>query len=69
MWEHRNQTFDKVLQHQITSISARAAASLNNHWRIQLVSSHQNGQTLFHVVDIESWNTISMFSSVVEKLS
>ena len=69
MRKHRNQPLYQILQHQIAGIITRPAAGLNNHRCVQLVCCCQNGQTLFHIINIKSRDTVIMFGCMIQKLS
>ena len=66
---HFGQGLDHRLQHDIASIITRTPTGLNNHRRIDTISRLQNGQALFHIVNVKGRNAIAMLGSVIKKLA
>jgi hypothetical protein len=65
----RFQTFDKLAEKEVASIGARAAARLDDNRAVGLLRRFEDGDTLLHIVDIESGHAIAVLGSVIEELS
>ncbi len=64
-----DQSIDHPGQHDVVGIGPRAAASLDDHRRIDRVRSLHDRQTLLHIVDIEGRNAVVVLGGVVQKLA
>ena len=66
---HLCQGIDQVFEHNVVGVAARAPAGLDDHRRIDSIGRLQDRQTLFHIVDIESWHAIALLGGVIQELS
>ncbi len=57
-----------VAKHDVVGIGTRAARSLQDHRRIDGIRRFHDGQSLFHVVDVECRDAVTLFSGVIEQL-
>jgi hypothetical protein len=58
-----------MLQHDVVGIGARAARRLDDDRRIDGIRCLHDRQRLLHIVDVERWHAIVVFSGVVEQLA
>ena len=69
LWEHGFKPFDNGLKHQVTCISAGPPAGLNDYRRVTFFSCLQDGNALFHIIDVKGRNTIALFCGMIENLA
>ena len=61
-----HQCVDQPCQNDVVGIGARTAAGLKDDGRIGLVRRGHDGQTLFHVADVEGRHAIVVFGGMIE---
>ena len=66
---HFNSRLDEVTQYNIIGVSAGTAAGLQNNRRLGFGGRRHDRQHLFHVIDVEGWNAVTMFGCVVQHLT
>ena len=61
-----NGSLNEVLQEKFTRIAAGTGRSLHDDGGAYFLGSRHDGLNLFHVVDVESRNAVTVFSSVIQ---
>ena len=60
---------NQMLDKRLTRVFACASTGLQDDGRAHGVGSHHHGLHLFQVVDVESWNAVTVLCSVVQKFA
>ena len=58
-----------MLQKTLPGIFSGTGRGLHDHWRIELGGCGHDRLHLFKIVDVERWNAVIVFGSVIQQLS